>query len=290
MKLSPNVNMSADYYNFFVIHYFRNSFISGVCCIFAPRKRFFMHELSTEDHKILVKIRTKFNKAVAEYGLIEENDHILIGLSGGKDSLALLILLSEKAKLFVPRFRLSAVHVLTENIPYESDLPYLKHFAESRGVTFVEATTRFDIDPAQPKSNCFLCSWNRRKKLFDIAKELGCNKIALGHHLDDMVETLLMNVVYQGAFATMPPKLKMDKFDMTIIRPLALIPEKSVVEMERIFAFRKQFKNCPYEKESSRSDVKKLVAELEKWNPDVRQSIWRSMENPKPEYLPQKIK
>jgi tRNA(Ile)-lysidine synthase TilS/MesJ len=97
-----------------------------------------------------------------------------------------------------------------------------------------------------------------------------------------------MNLIFQGSFGSMPPKLKMNKFEMTIIRPLSLISENEMKAMERIRGYRKQIKNCPYEKESSRRNAKKLVDELEKLNPNVRQSLWTAMENVKSEYLPKK--
>lgn len=245
-------------------------------------------ELSKVDKKILQKIQSKVKKAINDYQLIDNDDHILIGLSGGKDSLALVELLGERMKIFVPRFKLTAVHISVENISYQSDLEYLKNHAAQFGIPFVHYTTKFDDSTDTRKSTCFLCSWYRRKTLFNLAKKLHCNKIALGHHLDDIAETLLLNLVYQGSFGTMPPKLKMDKFNMTIIRPLALVTEKEMKEMEQIRAYHKQVKNCPHEKDSSRRDAKNLLTELEKWNPDVRQSIWGAMENIKTEYLPKK--
>ena len=246
-------------------------------------------ELSKTDKKTLQKIQSKVKKAINDYQLIDNDDHILIGLSGGKDSLALVELLGERMKIFVPRFKLTAVHISVENISYQSDLEYLENYAAQFGIPFVHHTTKFDDTTDTRKSTCFLCSWHRRKALFDVAKTLNCNKIALGHHLDDIAETLLLNLVYQGSFGTMPPKLKMDKFDMTIIRPLALVTEKEMKEMEQIRAYHKQVKNCPHEKDSSRRDAKNLLTELEKWNPDVRQSIWGAMENIKKEYLPKKV-
>ena len=246
-------------------------------------------ELSKPDKKTLQKIQSKVKKAINDYQLIDNDDHILIGLSGGKDSLALVELLGERMKIFVPRFKLTAVHISVENISYQSDLEYLKNYAAQFGIPFVHHTTKFDDTTNTRKSTCFLCSWHRRKALFEVAKTLNCNKIALGHHLDDIAETLLLNLVYQGSFGTMPPKLKMDKFDMTIIRPLALVTEKEMKEMEQIRAYHKQVKNCPHEKDSSRRDAKNLLTELEKWNPDVRQSIWGAMENIKKEYLPKKV-
>jgi len=247
-----------------------------------------IEELSKSDRKTLQKIQSKVKKAINDYQLIDNDDHILIGLSGGKDSLALVELLGERMKIFVPRFKLTAVHISVENISYQSDLEYLKNHAQF-GIPFVHHTTKFDGTTDTRKSTCFLCSWHRRKALFEVAKTLNCNKIALGHHLDDIAETLLLNLVYQGSFGTMPPKLKMDKFDMTIIRPLALVTEKEMKEMEQIRAYHKQVKNCPHEKDSSRRDAKNLLTELEKWNPDVRQSIWGAMENIKKEYLPKKV-
>lgn len=249
-----------------------------------------MDELSKTDKKTLQTIQNKFKKAINDYRLIDNDDHILIGLSGGKDSLALVELLGERMKIFIPRFKVTAAHISVENISYQSDMSYLQAHCEQVGIPLVHHITRFDDSVDTRKSTCFLCSWHRRKALFEVAQKLGCNKISLGHHLDDMTETLLLNLVYQGSFGTMPPKLKMDKFDMTIIRPLALISEKEMKEMERIRAYQKQIKNCPHEKDSSRRDAKNLITELEKWNPNVRQSIWGAMENIKADYLPQKIK
>lgn len=147
------------------------------------------------------------------------------------------------------------------------------------------------FDPATDtrKSPCFLCSWNRRKALFTVAKEHGCNKIALGHHMDDILETLLMNITYQGAFSTMPPRLVMKKFDMTIIRPMCLVHEADLVELATLRHYQKQVKNCPYESQSSRSDMKGILRQLEAMNPEARYSIWGSMTNVQEELLPDKI-
>lgn len=249
-----------------------------------------MNEISKDDQKILQKIDQKFKKVFSDYRLIENGDHILVGLSGGKDSLALVELLGEKMKAFLPKFKVSAVHISVENISYQSDIDYLKAYCSKYNIDFVHHITSFDNQVDPRKSTCFLCSWHRRKALFQVAEQLGCNKIALGHQLDDIVETFLMNLIFQGSLGTMPPLLKMDKFEMVIIRPLALISENEVVEMARIRNYPKQIKNCPHEKESSRSQAKQLVADLEKMNPNIRQSIWAAMENVNMDYLPQKVK
>lgn len=247
-----------------------------------------MTEQERKEFKTIKNINEKFNKAIRDYRMIDENDHVLIGLSGGKDSLALVELLGERMKVFFPRFKTSAVHITVSNISYKSDFNFLKSYSEKFDIPFYHRTISYDQSTDKRKSPCFLCSWNRRKALFDTAKELGCTKIALGHHLDDIVETLLLNMFYQGTMGTMPPKLKMNKFDMTIIRPLALIPESEIMELEKIRNYPKQIKNCPHEKESSRHKIKELIKQLEMWNPNVRQSIWSSMEHLQLNYLPKK--
>ena len=181
----------------------------------------------TEEEKTIRRVERRFSKGVVQYGLIEEGDKILIGLSGGKDSLALVELLGKRVRIYKPRFSGCRSSCGDEkNIPYQSDTAYLKAHCEAYGVPFVQYETAFRsgyrIHVSLP---VFLCSWNRRKALFTVAKEHGCNKIALGHHMDDILETLLMNITYQGAFSTMPPRLVMKKFDMTIIRPMCLVHE-----------------------------------------------------------------
>ncbi len=239
------------------------------------------------------RLTKRFHKACADYGLIEDGDHILIGLSGGKDSLALVELLGRRQKIHVPHFRVTAVHVSVTNIGYKSDLEYLQAFCAQHNVPFVYKETTAPLTPpmegGRTKNTCFLCSWNRRKALFEVAKELGCNKIALGHHKDDIVETLLMNLIYQGNFGTIAPKLQMEKFPMLMIRPLCLIHEEDLQHYATLAGYRKQQKLCPFEKESSRADVKELVATLKQFNPNVLDSIWGAMENIKTEYLPKKI-
>lgn len=242
----------------------------------------------TEEDKLIRRVTQHFNKGVVKYRLIEDGDIILVGLSGGKDSMALLELLALRSRILKPKFSVKAVHICMKNIPYSSDVNYLHNYSESLGIPFQVYETSFDMSTDTRKSPCFLCSWNRRKSLFTVAKEWGCNKIALGHHMDDFLETLLMNITFQGAFSAMPPKLKMTKFDMTIIRPMCLVHEKDLTEMARIRNYRKQLKACPYEKESNRSQMKRILSELEHLNPEARYSLWGSMSNVQEELLPGK--
>ncbi len=250
------------------------------------------------------RLTKRFHKACADYSLIEEGDHILIGLSGGKDSLALVELLGRRQKIHVPRFHVTAVHVSVTNIGYQSDLNYLQAFCAAHDVPFVHKATSIsepqkentphDAIPPQrggrkEGSHCFLCSWYRRKALFETAKQLNCNKIALGHHKDDIVETLLMNLIFQGTFGTIAPKLQMEKFPMLMIRPLCLIHEEDLQYYAELSHYQKQQKLCPFEKESSRADIKQLLTTLKQFNPNALDSIWGAMENIKTEYLPHKI-
>lgn len=242
----------------------------------------------TTEEKLLRRIEQRFNKGVVKYELINDDDKILVGVSGGKDSLALLELLARRSRILKPRFSVMAVHVGMKNIPYQTDLSYLKAFAEKLGVPFVYYETSFDMSTDTRKSPCFLCSWNRRKALFTVAKEYGCNKIALGHHMDDVLRTLLMNMTFQGAFGSMPPKLVMNKFDMTIIRPMCLVHEADLEELAVMHEYRKQVKNCPYESDSNRAQMKRILKELEELNPEVRYNMWGAMTNVQKELLPSK--
>ncbi len=228
------------------------------------------------------RITKRFHKACADYALIEDGDHILIGLSGGKDSLALVELLGRRQKIYVPRFRVTAVHVSVTEIGYQSDLQYLQSFCAENGVAFVHKTIQIQDSEAaeaqKTKNICFLCSWYRRKALFECAQELGCNKIALGHHKDDIVETLLLNLIYQGKFDSIAPKLQMEKFPMQMIRPLCLLYEADLQHYAELAGYRKQQKLCPFEKDSSRADIKELIQTLKRLNPHVVDSIWGGME------------
>ncbi len=244
---------------------------------------------NTKDGRLFHKAFKEFKRAIEEYGLIGEGDHILVGLSGGKDSLALLELLGQYKRTGHVDFSMTALHVSMSNIPYQSDVEYLRSFAEKCGASFLHSVTSFDMSTDKRKTPCFLCSWSRRKRFFDVAKELGCRKIALGHHKDDILRTLLMNLTFQGSFGTMPPLLKMDKFDMTIIRPMALIEEHELAELAEAHQYVKQKVLCPYETASHRETMKEVMARLSEMNPNVKGSMWNAMENVQLDYLPKKI-
>ena len=237
--------------------------------------------------KQAARLTRLFHKACAGYGLIEEGDHILVGLSGGKDSLALVELLGRRAQIYVPRFRVTAVHVRVKERNYQADMSWLEAFCASVKVPLIVRDTEIGERPTPDPSPCFLCSWYRRKALFDLAQELGCNKIALGHHRDDVAQTLLMNMIYQGTFATIPPRLKMEKMPLTIIRPLYLIDEADIARYAEEQGWPKPPKLCPYEHVTSRESAKELLAHIRTMNPEAMDSLYGAMANIKQEYLPQ---
>ena len=156
------------------------------------------------------RVRKLFEQALKRYSLIADGDRVLVGLSGGKDSMSLLELLAKRSRVFKPRFEVESAFVRMRNIPYKNDEAYLRSFAESLGVRLHIFETEFDETTDERHTHCFLCSWNRRKMLFKAAQDLGCTKIALGHHRDDLMETALMNLTFEGKFHTMPPRLQME--------------------------------------------------------------------------------
>ena len=223
------------------------------------------------------QITKLFGKALRKYGLVVDGDYILAGLSGGKDSMALLRLLALRSRIFKPRFRVEAAFVRMTNIPYQNDETYLQEYAESLGVKLHIVETSFDESTDHRHTPCFLCSWNRRKALFNLAQELGCNKIALGHNLDDLMQTALMNMTFVGRFEAMNPLLQMNRMPIAIIRPLCLIREADVEEYAKRHGFLKPLKNCPYENDSHRHNMKSIIAQLEQMNPEFSYSLLRAL-------------
>ena len=250
-----------------------------------------------ELERLRAKLTRRFHKACADYGLIEDGDHILVGLSGGKDSLALVELLGRRARIYKPKFRVKALHVRVKERNYQTDLSWLEAFCREEGVPLMVRDVEIGERPDRPKDSatgetgprneCFLCAWYRRKTLFNVAQETGCNKIAFGHHRDDVLQTMLMNLIFEGAFATMPPKLQLDKMPLQIIRPLCLTDEALIAEYAAQRHYLPQTRLCPFEHVSAREKVKSLLADIKKLNPEAADTMYAAMTNIKPDYLPE---
>lgn len=221
------------------------------------------------------KITRLFHKACADYALLEDGDKVLIALSGGKDSLMLARLMGRQQKIFKPRIQVAAAHVVMDNIPYESDADYLRQFCADEGVELHVLHSSFDESTDKRKTHCFLCAWNRRKALFEFARDNGYNKVALGHHMDDFLVTSLMNMTFEGSFGGMQPIMPMRHYPLSVIRPMCLIHESMIKEVAG--EFRQQKRKCPYEHDTQRNRMTELLRELEEINPEARYSMWRAI-------------
>jgi tRNA 2-thiocytidine biosynthesis protein TtcA len=231
------------------------------------------------------EIRSLVGKAIHRYGMIQDGDRILVGVSGGKDSLTLLTLLSERAKRVPIHYELLAVHV---DLGFQSGgADMLKEFFEAKKLPYhIEATQIAELanGPENRENPCFLCSWERRKRIFSLAQRFGCNKVAFGHHKDDIIETLLLNIFYSAEISTMLPVQPMFKGKITIIRPLALLEEGKIERFAKEMGLPYFPCGCPASGRSKRREVKELIGLLEKKNRRIKGNIFRSLSNIKLEY------
>jgi tRNA 2-thiocytidine biosynthesis protein TtcA len=232
----------------------------------------------------------KWFEAVAEeYGMIEAGDRILVGVSGGTDSMVLLELLRTPKYVITGDYTVTAVHIDHGFEGSGADADRLEGYLRQTGCETV--IDRTDIGPVahsevNRKNPCFLCSRLRRRRIFEIADERGCNKIAFAHHRDDMIETLLINMLYGREISTMMPKQRIFGGTLHIIRPLAYIREELVKKFARERGFPVIANRCPTSVNSRRRYVKELLAALEKDNRLVRDNLFRAMKNVKKDYMP----
>lgn len=241
--------------------------------------------MERENNKILRKLSKTTGKTIYNYSLISEGDHIVTGLSGGKDSLTLLDILAEKKRKMPINFNITACYVELESLGHKINIDELQDFCKSRDITFMVKRINPDLNLHPGKDKCFICSWFRRKTLFNLCRELNAHKLALGHNMDDIVETFIMNTFFQGNISTMPVKLSMFEGELFIIRPLAEVEESLIEKYSSIKNLKVQRQECTYSKAQSRSKVKNIILELEKFNPDVRRNIFNSLKNIKKDYL-----
>ncbi|MBC7236311.1 MAG: tRNA 2-thiocytidine(32) synthetase TtcA [Chloroflexi bacterium] len=220
------------------------------------------------------------NKANHKYRLLEGGDRVLVAVSGGKDSMTLLDLLYRYRRMAPERYEIMAARVLSDwhcgrSVPEA----WLAAWCRERNIAFYTPTIalREEIQTGEA-SPCFRCTWNRRKALFLLADELGCSKVALGHHADDIAETTLMNLFYSGRLYRMAPKVRFFDGRLTVIRPLVLIEERDIVPYVQACGFPIDGEPCPAGERSRRTMIKRILRELEHESRGVKRSIMRAAE------------
>lgn len=231
-------------------------------------------------------INRRVGQAVGRYEMIADGDRILVGLSGGKDSLTLMWTLAERLRRAPVDYELTALYI---DPGFEGGFGEdLAVYCRRQGYRFRWEHTDYGLrahGPGNRENPCFLCSWNRRKRIFEIADELGCNKVALGHHQDDIIETLFLNMCYAGEISTMKPVQPFFEGLFTIIRPLALVTENLISQFARQQRFPRYPNPCPSSTESKRKEIKDLLARLYQSNRKVRGNIFRAIRHVNSEYL-----
>ncbi len=249
-----------------------------LCCILFLMKKII--DPSPE----LIAVSRRAGKAMGDYAMLQDGDKVLVAVSGGKDSLSLLRVFQYRQSFIPIRIELLAVYV-EAGIP-DFPIQELVQIFESWQIDYRIEKIDFLKGQAFFETNCFWCSWNRRKALFQLAQNLGFNKIALGHHLDDIVETILMNLFYKAEISAMRPKQELFGGNLAIIRPLAYESETSI----RQFAKKEGLSavgrcSCPHDKDSKRALIKQLLLDLERENPNIKKNIFKSLINVKKDYL-----
>lgn len=206
------------------------------------------------------KILGYLRKAIEHYNMIEEGDKIAVGLSGGKDSITLLMGLKSLQRFYPKHFEIVAISVNPNFEFFNSD--FLKATCENIGVKYIEAPSNIKeivFDIRKEKNPCSLCANLRRGILNSTAVEEGCNKLALGHNEDDVLETLFLNLLYAGNLSTFAPISYMDKSQITLIRPLIYAPEKDIRSFVKRNNIEVMPKTCPMDGVSKREYMKDLI-------------------------------
>jgi tRNA 2-thiocytidine biosynthesis protein TtcA len=243
--------------------------------------------MEKKETKLYLHLKKWLEKAALDYDMIEEGDRVLVGVSGGLDSLVLLDLM-RTSMVFLPSFSVLAVNIdLGFDQDYET-YKALEAYLKAGGYEYVMEKTDigvFSHSDKNKKNPCFLCSRLRKKRIVEIAEDNGCNKIAFAHHKDDIIETLLLNMFYAREISTMVPNQPIFRGKFHIIRPLAYIAEELVKRYAGERDFPTMENRCPTSRTSKRVYIKNLLNELEKDNKDIRANIFKSMTHVKPEYL-----
>jgi tRNA 2-thiocytidine biosynthesis protein TtcA len=232
------------------------------------------------------KVAKAAGKTIFIHKLLNEGDRVLIGLSGGKDSLSLVDILADWNARSPVKVCLHAAHIGLDGIGHEIVVPVLERFCSERNVDFHHRVVPVDMNRDQDTDKCFICAWYRRKALFTLARELSCTKLALGHHLDDIIVTLLMNMSFRGNISTMSTRVRLFDGKLTIIRPLGEIEESAIVRYAELKKIDVQKVRCEYGKDQARAKFRGIIDQIAGNNPRVRRNIYNSMGDIRKEYLP----
>jgi tRNA 2-thiocytidine biosynthesis protein TtcA len=225
----------------------------------------------------------KVNKAIREHDLVADGDRVAVAVSGGKDSLSLLRLLRVRQRAARERYSVVAIHVIpAADAPCDGggDASALEAWFQARGVEYT--LVLMEESSGQPEregqSPCFHCAWRRRKAIFVTADRLGCNKVAFGHHADDVAQTTLLNLFYQGRVETMRPRVEFFGGRLTVIRPLVYVPEKELVRFAAACDFPPAPVPCVTAETSRRALMAQILRTVEKTYPKVKINLWRAVE------------
>lgn len=247
--------------------------------------------IKENDREILSFIESKgyskrlwspIGKAMHQFNMVEEGDKIAVGVSGGKDSLVTLNAFVRVQKIANINFEIIPIHIHPKQDA--ADCSEIKEYCEKLGLTLKIIETNLDdmlFGESKEKNPCFLCGRIRRGILYRVMKEEGINKLALGHHKDDIIETFLMNILYQGNRNIMKPSYISEEHGVRVIRPLAYVEEKNIISYANRLALPIMKSKCPYEtsEDSKRLKVKNMIKDLSKENEDIRSVIMNSIKD-----------
>ena len=229
--------------------------------------------------KFKKKIWSKFTKAVREYELVKEGDRIAVGISGGKDSLTLLLALYELSKFYPKHFTLIAV---TVDLGFLNlNLDEIRTLCADRNIPYTIVDTsiaQIVFEDRKEDNPCSLCAKMRKGALNDAIKAAGCNKIAYAHHEDDVVETMMLSLFYEGRLHTFSPVTHLDKTDLTVIRPLIYMRESEVIGFVHKYQIPVVKSPCPADGHTRREYVKELLGKLNRENPGVKDRIFTAIQ------------
>lgn len=219
-------------------------------------------------------------KAVDDYGMIQSGDKIAVGISGGKDSLTLLYALKHLQRFYPNRFDLIAV---TVNLGYaEFKLDGVRALCKELDVPYYVVDTdiaKIIFEERKETSPCSLCAKMRKGALNDKVKELGCNKVAYAHHKDDIIETMLLSLIYEGRFYAFAPVTYLDRMELTVIRPLMYVPEVDIIGFEKRYHLPVEKNPCPEDGITRREYVKQLLRQINLENPGVKNRMFTAISN-----------